>query len=148
LDAITTFLLGFASFIARIILNNIFNQTVEECETATAASPIVDTRHLWWKVHEKMMGGQCLSSEYGNMLLLRKMFHMLEEMVEGRKQKQLTKNGFKAMIEKLHLDNAGKVIPAFEPADKQRRRNFAHIKMIKNGYSKAHMDALVKEGVM
>ncbi|GMH74634.1 hypothetical protein TrRE_jg12345 [Triparma retinervis] len=132
----------------RIILGNIFNQTVEECETATSASPIVDTRHLWWKVHEKMMGGQCLSTEYGNMLLLKKMFHMLEEMVEGRKQKQLTKKGFEAMIEKLHLDSAGKVIPAFEPANKQRRRNRAHLNMIKKGYSKAHMDALVKEGVM
>jgi len=138
----------------RIILNNIFNQTVEESEMSTAnyrhisTSPIVDTRHLWWKVHEKMMGGQCLSTEYANMLLLRKMFHMLEEMVEGRKQQQLTKAGFQAMIQKLHLDSAGKVIPAFERADKERTRNMAHIDMIKKGYKKSHMDALIKEGVV
>lgn len=136
----------------RIILNNIFKQTLEEQTeeeqtTDTESSTIVNTRNLWWKLHEKMMGGVCESPEYANMLLLRKMFHMLEEMVEGRKQQQLTKAGFEAMIKKLHLDSEGQVIAPFEPANRERTRNQGHLNMIKNGISRTHMEALSKEGV-
>ena len=104
----------------RIILGNIFNQTLEECDQSRISDQSsfedksVVTNQLHWKLYNKMLGGACRTPEYKNMLLLRKMLDHLEGMIK-RRQNILTEDGFTAIIKKLHLDVMGKVEPPFTP---------------------------------
>ena len=98
----------------RIILRNI-GKTVgwefdvqEKAAFGGAAPPVVETRQLWWQVHNKMK-----SPEYSNMLLLQRMREYLESLMYERKQRYITKRHYGQMIDKLHLDAEGHVVEPF-----------------------------------
>ena len=77
----------------------------------------VETRQLWWQVHEKMK-----SPEYRNMLLLMRMQSCLEELMYERKQKFITQCSYESLIRKIHLDTEGCVVEPFvDLADRQNR---------------------------
>jgi hypothetical protein len=77
----------------------------------------IETRQLWWQVHEKMK-----SPEYRNMLLLVRMQSCLEELMYERKQKFITKCAYEGLIRKIHLDTEGCVVEPFvDLADRQNR---------------------------
>ncbi|GMH73980.1 hypothetical protein TrST_g6645 [Triparma strigata] len=97
----------------RIILRKVYDEAVN-CETEN----VVETRNLWWALHAKM--GE--SEEYKNMLLLDKMLTMLEEEAKSRKQRYITREGFDAMIKKLHLDSEGQVVLPFKKVGQGRKR--------------------------
>jgi hypothetical protein len=89
---------------------------------AVFASPqVVETRQLWWQVHNKMQ-----TPEYSNMLLLVKMEDALEELMYQRKQKYITQSKYAKMIDKLHLDTEGSVVEPFvalaERHDREERQ--------------------------
>ncbi len=94
----------------RIILKNIFQAAAKEDDSST--QQIVQTRQLWWKVHEKM--GE---DEFSNMILLKRCAEMLEEL-SVKRQREITVDGFNSILKKLHLDAEGEVITPFEKVDK------------------------------
>jgi len=77
----------------------------------------VETRQLWWKVHEKMK-----LPDYQNMLLLVRMQSCLEDLMYTRKQKYITQNTYEELVDKIHLDTEGCVVEPFvDLADRQFR---------------------------
>jgi hypothetical protein len=77
----------------------------------------IETRQLWWQVHEKMK-----SPEYRNMLLLARMQSCLEDLMYVRKQKFITQSTYESLIQKIHLDTEGCVVEPFvDLADRQNR---------------------------
>lgn len=110
----------------RIILRNLgkavgwdFEQTDQNAITKTTKEdpPVVETRQLWWQVHQKMR-----ASEYSNMLLLQRMREYLEKLMYERKQRYITQRQYGQMIDKLHLDTEGHVVEPFvQLSDKQGR---------------------------
>jgi len=77
----------------------------------------VETRQLWWQVHEKMK-----LPDYKNMLLLVRMQSCLEELMYTRKQKYITQKHFEELVDKIHLDTEGCVVEPFvDLADMQSR---------------------------
>jgi hypothetical protein len=77
----------------------------------------IETRQLWWQVHEKMK-----SPEYRNMLLLARMQSCLEELMYERKQKFITQCTYESLIKKIHLDTEGCVVEPFvDLADRHNR---------------------------
>jgi hypothetical protein len=102
----------------RIILRNIGLAAGWDMDTEIrgafggAAPPVVETRQLWWQIHNKM-----LTPEYSNMLLLQRMRDYLENLMYQRKQKFITKRQFNMIIDKLHLDTEGKVVEPFKLLD-------------------------------
>lgn len=90
----------------RIILRNIGKSFGWEmdCEGSQFA---VDTRDLWWEVHNKMQ-----IPDYSNMLLLSRIRNLLEELM-SRQHRYLTKQGYNAVINKIHLDAEGAVVEPF-----------------------------------
>jgi DNA mismatch repair ATPase MutL len=89
--------------------------------TMTVRSPTrpnaIETRQLWWQVHEKMK-----LPEYRNMLLLVRMQKCLEELMYERKQQFITQGSYESLIKKIHLDTEGCVVEPFvDLADRQNR---------------------------
>ena len=68
---------------------------------------VVDTRDLWWAVHNKMQ-----TPDYSNMLLLSRATKVLEDLMQ-RQHRYMTKQGFDALINKIHLDAEGHIIEPF-----------------------------------
>jgi hypothetical protein len=64
---------------------------------------VIETRQLWWQIHQKMK-----SPEYGNMLLLIRMLHCLEDLMYNRQQKYITAISYENWVQKIHLDTEGK----------------------------------------
>lgn len=87
-----------------------------EANIVTKDPLVVETRKLWWKVHDKIH-----TDGYGNMLLLVRMEHMLDQLL-SRKQQFITKRTYEQMMNQLHLDTEGKLVePFIALADRQDR---------------------------
>ena len=77
----------------------------------------VETRQLWWQVHEKMK-----LPDYQNMLLLVRMQSSLEDLMYVRKQKYITQHTYEELVDKIHLNTEGCVVEPFvDLADRQFR---------------------------
>lgn len=85
-----------------------------------AASGVMETRQLWWQIHNKMK-----QQEFSNMLILSRMKDYLENLMYGKKQRFLTMEGFERIMNKIHLDTEGDVVEPFvelkEAADRKER---------------------------
>ena len=90
----------------RIILRNIGQSFGWDMESE-GSQIVVDTRDLWWAVHNKMQ-----TPDYSNMLLLSRATMILEDMMQ-RQHRYMTKQGFDALINKIHLDAEGHIIEPF-----------------------------------
>jgi hypothetical protein len=90
----------------RIILRNI-GQSFGWNMESDGSEIVVDTRDLWWAVHSKMQ-----NPDYSNMLLLSRAASFLEDMMK-RQQRYIAKQGFDALINKIHLDAEGHVVEPF-----------------------------------
>lgn len=88
-----------------------------ESKVTVATGPrTIETRKLWWKIHEKMQ-----SSDYSNMVLLAKMEDVLEGLI-NRKQKFITKASYEKIINKIHLDTEGKIVEPFVALEHRQDR--------------------------
>lgn len=110
----------------RIILRNIVKTLVgaDPADVKTATPMAVETRQLWWQVHERMQ-----RPEYNNMLLLMRMKDHLEDLMYNRKQKFLTLAKYESIVNQLHLDAEGHLVEPFvDLADRcareERQRNW------------------------
>jgi hypothetical protein len=90
----------------RIILRNI-GQSLGWDMDSEGSEIVVDTRQLWWEVHSKMQ-----DRDYSNMLLLSRMTALLEDLM-NRQHRYMTKQGYDAIINKIHLDAEGHIIEPF-----------------------------------
>ena len=91
--------------------------SVEKGAFGGDAPPVVETRQLWWQVHNKMR-----APEYSNMLLLQRMRDNLESRMYERKQKYVTKRQFEKMIDQIHLDTEGHVVEPFVLLEEKENR--------------------------
>jgi hypothetical protein len=82
-------------------------------------SIVFETRQLWWQLHTKMKE----KPEYEKMLLLVRMKDHLESLMNLRRQKLLTYQGFESIVKKLHLDAAGQIIEPFVALNDVNDRN-------------------------
>ena len=97
----------------RIILRNVgkslgWNMDNDPEKGNAGAPKVLETRTLWWKIHEKMQ-----NQEYGNMLLLVRMEDELEKLLNTTKQRYITMRQYESMIDRLHLDSTGKLVQPF-----------------------------------
>ena len=95
----------------RIILRNIAIKVCHEnfAKVGTVSSDGVMTiTHLYFQIHKKTQ-----EKEQGNMLLLVRMKKHLEQLMNIRKQRYLTMEGFEAILNKLHLDTEGRIVEPF-----------------------------------
>lgn len=90
----------------RIILRNV-GESFGWTRDGGGAEIVVDTRDLWWAVHTKMQ-----TPDYRNMLLLSRATAFLEDLMR-RQHRYMTRQGFEALIDKIHLDAEGHVVEPF-----------------------------------
>eukprot|EP00550_Attheya_septentrionalis_P010485 CAMPEP_0198302848 /NCGR_PEP_ID=MMETSP1449-20131203/56578_1 /TAXON_ID=420275 /ORGANISM="Attheya septentrionalis, Strain CCMP2084" /LENGTH=535 /DNA_ID=CAMNT_0044005319 /DNA_START=134 /DNA_END=1741 /DNA_ORIENTATION=- len=107
----------------RIILRNLARALDEE-QSGGVLSGVLELRQFWWKLNHKMQ-----TKEFGNMLLLERMKEQLEHLMHHRRQQFLTMNAFESILNKVHLDNEGKLVEPFqclkdEEARRERQRQW------------------------
>jgi hypothetical protein len=106
----------------RIILRNLAGAL--DKEQSDRLSGVLELRQFWWKLHHKMQ-----TKEFGNMLLLERMKEQLEHLMHHRRQQFLTMDAFESILNKVHLDNEGKLVEPFqclkdEEARRERQRQW------------------------
>lgn len=89
----------------RIILRNIARQLNEHLAVSDG---VMEIRQLYFQIHMKAQ-----EKEQGNMLLLVRMKRHLEQLMNVRKQKYLTMEGFESILNKVHLDTEGRLVEPF-----------------------------------
>lgn len=117
----------------RIILRNIGKSLIEtdieisddaegeqnELPATKTEGVVFETRQLWWQLHTKMNE----KPEYEKMLLLVRMKDHLEDLMNTRRQRYLTYQGFESIVKKLHLDAEGQIIEPFVALADQKDRD-------------------------
>jgi len=95
----------------------LLNKMVESIESRQ--NRVFETRQLWWQIHTKMQ-----EPDFCNMLLLARMQNYLEGLMFRRKQRFLTANGYKSIVDKIYFDARGHLVEPFvalKPVDSEER---------------------------
>ena len=107
----------------RIILHNIATQCQISNPSNTYLSDICDSavmevRQLWWQIHNKINS----NPEFSNMILLQRAKDYLEDFMHNgnSRQRYITLQSYKWIVNQIHLEMEGKVIEPFVELNERR----------------------------
>lgn len=105
----------------RIILHNIAKQVPSLSKAYLSDicdSKVIEVRQLWWQIHNKINS----NSEFSNMILLQRARDYLEDFMHNgnSRQRYITLQSYKWIVNQIHLDMEGKVIEPFEELNERR----------------------------
>mmetsp|Transcript_5435 Transcript_5435/g.11217 ORF Transcript_5435/g.11217 Transcript_5435/m.11217 type:complete len:267 (-) Transcript_5435:472-1272(-) len=95
-----------------IVLRNLFTKAFEESGRTenTDGQETVTTRSLCYEVQSKMQ-----EVEFSNMLMLDRAARNLDDLITKFSRKNITRQEFDSMVNKLHIDAEGHVVKPFQP---------------------------------